>query len=67
MNSSSILVSVLIGSVGLGYIIYGRKQMHATALICGLALCIFPYFIQNIWLTLLIAAGIMLLPKYIDF
>jgi len=67
MDSWSILLSVLIGAIGFGYIVYGRKQMHGMALISGILLCIFPYFVASIWLTLIIAALLMLMPRFIDF
>jgi hypothetical protein len=67
MDSWGILLSVLLGAIGVGYIVYGRKQMHGMALISGILLCVFPYFIANIWLTLLIAGLLMALPRFIDF
>jgi len=62
---SNILISMLIGSIGFGYFIYGRKQMKASALVAGIVLCIYPYFISNIWLMLLIGAIIMAAPFFI--
>jgi hypothetical protein len=67
MDSWNILLSVLLGAIGLGYIVYGRKQMHGMALVSGILLCAFPYFVANIWLVLLIAALLMALPRFIDF
>ena len=67
MDSASVLVGVLLGAVGVGYIVYGRRQMCGAALVSGILLCVFPYFVANIWLVLLIAAALMLLPRYVDF
>ncbi|MBN2786591.1 MAG: hypothetical protein JXR25_17370 [Pontiellaceae bacterium] len=67
MNSWVILLNVLLSAIGLGYIVYGRRQMHAMALICGIALCVFPFFLHSIWLILLIAAVIMALPRFVQF
>lgn len=67
MNTATILASVLLGAIGMGYIVYGRKQMHPVALICGLALCTFPCFVHNLLLMLLIAAGVMALPRFVNF
>jgi hypothetical protein len=67
MNSWSIVLGVLLGAIGVGYIVYGRRQMHGMALISGILLCIFPYFVPSIWLTLLIAAVLMALPRFLDF
>lgn len=51
----------------MGYIVYGRKQMNPMALISGILLCIFPCFVPHVWITLPLAAGVMVLPRYIDF
>ncbi len=67
MDSWNIMISMLLGAIGMGYIVYGRKQMHAMALISGIILCIFPYFVPHLWLMLLIAAGVMALPRFVDF
>ncbi len=61
------MLGVLLGAIGVGYIVYGRRQMHGMALISGILLCIFPYFVPSIWLTLLIAAVLMALPRFLDF
>ena len=47
MNMSTMMFSVLFGSIGFGYFIYGKKQGKLIPLIAGLGLCIFPYFIPN--------------------
>ena len=62
---SNLLISMLIGAIGCGYFIYGRKQMKASALVAGILLCIYPYFISNIWLMLLVGAIIMAVPFFI--
>jgi predicted membrane protein len=59
MDTSSLLWGLLFGSIGLGFLIYGRKQRAVVPLICGLALMIFPYFVSNT--ILLIAIGIVLI------
>ncbi len=44
----------LIGSLifsGIGFVafVYGKKLSLAKPLILGLILCIFPYFVSNLW------------------
>ena len=65
MNTSSLLWGLLFGSIGLGFLIYGRKQKAVVPLVCGLALIIFPYFVSNT--GLLVAVGIVLvaIPYFI--
>ena len=67
MDSWNIFLSVILGAVGLGYIVYGRRQMRGMALVSGILLCVFPYFVSSVWLMLLIAALLMALPRFIDF
>jgi predicted membrane protein len=59
VDTSSLLWGLLFGSIGLGFLIYGRKQRAVVPLVCGLALMIFPYFVSNP--ILLIAIGIVLI------
>jgi hypothetical protein len=42
-----ILWAILFGAVGTGYIVYGKKQQHAVALLSGVMLCVFPYLVTN--------------------
>jgi hypothetical protein len=56
------LLTLLIGSIGLGYLVFGRKQANAVALGCGVLLMVVPYAISNIPLLLLVALVLMLLP-----
>lgn len=56
----SIIVSLVAGLVGTAYFIYGRKQGRSVAMWAGAGLCVYPYFISNwviqVVLGLLLAA-----------
>jgi membrane-bound ClpP family serine protease len=56
------LLALLIGSVGLGYTIYGKKQSHAVALGCGVLLLVVPYGISNLPALVAVALVLMVLP-----
>ena len=63
METSTLLfLGVLFGSIGMGYIVYGRKQRKGIALLSGVGLCAFPYFVTNIFLVIFVAIVLMLLP-----
>jgi len=64
-SSTSLLLSLLFGSIGMGYFIYGKKQQHGIALITGAALCIFPYFVSNVLLVIIIGIVLMSLPYFL--
>jgi hypothetical protein len=65
MTTSAIAWSLLFGSIGVGFFIYGRKQRAPVPLIFGIALMVFPYFVSNI--IALVAIGIVLvcIPYFI--
>ena len=65
MNESWLLWSLLFGSVGLGFFVYGKKQKAVVPLVCGLALMIFPYFISNTFLIVAIGVTLTALPYFI--
>ena len=67
MNSSSLLWGLLYGSIGMGYFVYGKKQQRFVALISGIALMVFPYFITNTILGILIALVLVGLPFFMRY
>jgi len=52
------------GSLGAGYFIYGKKQGRLPPLLAGIALIVFPYFVSNSWLMVLIGTGIAAVPYF---
>jgi hypothetical protein len=59
MPSASVLfASLLFGSVGFAVFMYGKKSMHWQPMIIGVALMVYPYFVENV--LLLYAIGIAL-------
>lgn len=65
LTTSSLLWGVLFGSIGLGFLIYGRKQRAVVPLVCGLALMIFPYFIANSIALVVIGAVLIAIPYFL--
>jgi hypothetical protein len=58
MTESTLLWGVVFSSVGLGFLIYGRKQRSVVPLVCGVALMVCPYVVTNA--LGLVAAGLVL-------
>jgi hypothetical protein len=65
VNTSSLLWGLLFGSIGLGFLIYGRKQRAVVPLVCGLALMIFPYFVSNNIVLVAIGAVLIAIPYFL--
>ncbi len=58
---------VILGSIGLGFVMYGRRQRRAAALAAGVALCVLPYFVTNPWLLASLGLGAMALPMVVPY
>jgi predicted membrane protein len=65
VDTSSLLWGLLFGSIGLGFLMYGRKQRAVVPLVCGLALMLFPYFVSNPILLVTIGIAIMAVPYFL--
>jgi hypothetical protein len=52
----------MLGFLGMGYVVYGRKMDHTLALGCGVLLMVFPYFVAGVWPQLAIGSLLALLP-----
>ncbi len=65
--SSKLLLGVLFGAVGLGFLTYGRKQKAIVPLVVGIILSLLPYMIANVWMA--VGAGVILacVPYFIRF
>ena len=64
VTTSSLLWGMIFGSIGLGFFVYGKKQGAVVPLACGLALMIFPYFVSNTILLVVIGAALIAIPYY---
>jgi len=65
--STNIVLGVIFGSIGMGYIVYGRKQQRGIALLSGFALIAYPYFVPSVVLVILIGIVLMALPFVIRY
>jgi len=67
MDGLSLWLSMVFSCIGAGYVLYARRQRDPAALIVGIALCVYPYFIANIYAMVAIGAALMLAPPLIPF
>lgn len=56
---------MLFGAIGLGFFIYGKRQRAIVPFVVGVALFIFPYFISNIYLLVLVGVLLVAIPYFI--
>jgi hypothetical protein len=66
MEGTSLLIwGVLFGALGVGFFTYGRKQKAVVPLITGIALFVFPYFISNVYMLVIVGAVLVALPYFV--
>ena len=65
MDTSSLLWGLLFGSIGLGFFVYGRRQRMVVPLVCGVALMIFPYFVSNTMLLVIVGVALIAVPYFV--
>ena len=64
-TSTALIVGLLTGAFGVGYFVYGKRQQQIVPLIAGVALCVYPYFVDNFVLSLVVAAVLLAAPFFI--
>ena len=62
---ATLLWGVLFGSIGMGFFVYGKRQGAPVPLACGIALMVFPYFVSNNWIMVLVGAALMAVPYFV--
>ena len=65
MNVADLLWGVLFGSIGFAYFIYGRRQGKMIPLVCGVVLMVYPYFMPNIAVLVIIGAIFVAVPYFL--
>jgi hypothetical protein len=65
MGVAQLVWGMLFGAIGVGFMVYGRKQRAIVPLACGLALVVFPYFVAGTWMLVLVGAVLMAIPYFV--
>ena len=63
-SEASLLWGVVFGAVGLAYFVYGRKQQRFVPLLCGIGLMVFPYFMSNTVLLVVVGLSLSAIPYF---
>ncbi len=58
----SLFLSMLWGAIGTGFFIYGKKQSAALFLLCGIGLCVFPFFVGDPLISLILGLVMCIAP-----
>jgi hypothetical protein len=62
MDMNTILLSLLFGAVGMGFLMYGKKMAAMVPMLAGVALMVVPYFISNLIILALVGLALTAVP-----
>jgi len=66
MGSTAVLLwGLLFGSIGFGFFLFGKKQKAVVPLITGIALCVVPYFIADVYALVIVGVILMAIPFFV--
>lgn len=66
-NPATLFWGMLFGAIGVGYVIYGKKQAMIVPLVCGVALIVYPWFVSGALLTFVIGLVLVAIPFVLRF
>ena len=61
-DMNELAVGLIAGVFGTAYFVYGKRQMKFAPMICGVALCVYPYFTDNLVWLCVIGAVLLAVP-----
>ncbi|VXC74599.1 conserved hypothetical protein [Pseudomonas sp. 8Z] len=65
MDGMALFLGLLLGSIGLGFVIYGRRQSKVVPFLCGLGLMGFPYLVDSTLWLVLIGTVLLCIPYFV--
>ena len=64
-DSAQLIWAMIFGAIGLGFFTYGKRQKAVVPLSTGIALFIFPYFISNVYMLVVVGLVLVVLPYFV--
>jgi hypothetical protein len=64
---TSLLIGFVTGVFGVAYFVYGKRQVKFTPMLCGVALCAYPYFIDSVGWSIVVVVVLLALPFFVDY
>ena len=64
---NELFAGMIAGVFGMAYFVYGKRQTKFAPMMCGVALCVYPYFIDSLVWLCVIGAVLLVVPFVVDF
>jgi len=65
MDPTSLMVSLLLGMIGLGFVLYARNAKQLIPAAAGVGLMVCPYLIPNMAFLLIVCAALIAAPFFL--
>ncbi|MDB6063016.1 MAG: hypothetical protein JWM78_3119 [Verrucomicrobiaceae bacterium] len=62
----SLFIGLIAGAFGTAYFVYGKRQGKGSTMLAGAALCIYPYFIDNLLWQCVVGALLLAAPFVVE-
>jgi hypothetical protein len=66
-DMTSLMLGMIWGAFGTAYFVYGKKQSRFAFILCGIGLCLFPLFVSDNTIGLILGLGMTIAPFKLDF
>jgi hypothetical protein len=63
---NQLFVGLIAGAFGMAYFVYGKRQAKFAPMLCGIALCVYPYLTDSLLWLCVIGAGLLAIPFVTD-
>lgn len=64
---NELFAGLIAGVFGMAYFVYGKRQTKFAPMICGVLLCLYPYFIDSLVWLCVIGSVLLVVPFVTDF
>lgn len=64
---NELFAGLVAGVFGMAYFVYGKRQTKIAPMVCGVALCVYPYFVDSLVWLCVIGAVLLVVPFVTDF
>jgi len=66
MDGANLIASTLWSAVGLGFVVYGKRQKSAVAFLGGVAMIAVCYCVDSPWIMSLLQCGLIPVTVYLE-
>ena len=64
---NELIAGLVAGVFGMAYFVYGKRQTKIAPMVCGVALCVYSYFVDSLVWLCVIGAVLLVVPFVTDF